>query len=41
MVMMDVAKGTPMEREVLKRSTMGMSPWVLSAWVIATNKKEN
>jgi hypothetical protein len=41
MVMMDVAKGTPMEREVLKRSTMGMSPWVLSAWVIATNKKGN
>jgi hypothetical protein len=40
-VMMDVAKGTPMEREVLKRSTMGMSPWVLSAWVIATiNKPE-
>jgi hypothetical protein len=39
-VMMDVVKGTPMEREVLKRSTMGMSPWILSAWVIATNKSE-
>jgi energy-coupling factor transporter ATP-binding protein EcfA2 len=37
-VMMDVCRGTPMEREVLKRSTMGMSPWILSAWVIATNK---
>lgn len=34
-VMTQVVKGHPMEREVLKRSTMGMSPWILSAWVLS------
>jgi hypothetical protein len=35
---LQVAKGHPMEREALKRSTMGMSPWILSAWLISQNK---
>jgi len=34
-VMLQVSKGHPLEREVLKRSTMGMSPWILSAWVLS------
>ena len=34
-VMTQIVKGHPMEREVLKRSTMGMSPWILSAWVLS------
>jgi hypothetical protein len=34
-VMTQIIKGHPLEREVLKRSTMGMSPWILSAWVLA------
>jgi hypothetical protein len=38
-VMVQVAKGTSMENEVLKRSTMGMSPWILSAWVISSLNK--
>ena len=33
-VMLQVAKGHPLEREIMKRSTMGMSPWILSAWAI-------
>ena len=33
-IMTQIAKGHPMEREALKRSTMGMSPWVLSAWLL-------
>ena len=33
-VMTQIIKGHPLEREVLKRSTMGMSPWILSAWVL-------
>jgi len=37
-VVVQVAKGSPMEREVLKRATMGMSPWILSAWVISMNQ---
>jgi hypothetical protein len=34
-VMTQIVKGHSLEREVLKRSTMGMSPWILSAWVIS------
>ena len=34
-IMTQIVKGHPMEREVLKRSSMGMSPWVLSAWVLS------
>ena len=34
-IMTQIVKGHPMEREVLKRSTMGMSPWILSAWVLS------
>jgi hypothetical protein len=33
-VMTQIIKGHPLEKEVLKRSTMGMSPWILSAWVL-------
>jgi hypothetical protein len=35
---LQIAKGHPMEREALKRCTMGMSPWILSAWLISQNK---
>jgi hypothetical protein len=34
-VMLQIINGNPLEREVLKRSTMGMSPWILSAWVLS------
>jgi hypothetical protein len=34
-VMKQIVKGHSLEREVLKRSTMGMSPWILSAWVLS------
>ena len=34
-VMTQIIKGHPLEREVLKRSTMGMSPWILCAWVLS------
>jgi hypothetical protein len=34
-VMRQIVKGHSLEREVLKRSTMGMSPWILSAWVLS------
>jgi DNA polymerase III delta prime subunit len=34
-IMTQIAKGRQLEREVLKRSTMGMSPWILSAWVLS------
>ena len=34
-VMKQVTKGHPLEMEALKRSTMGMSPWILSAWVLS------
>jgi hypothetical protein len=33
-VMVQIAKGHRLEREALKRSTMGMSPWILSAWLL-------
>jgi hypothetical protein len=36
-VMLKIIKGNPLEREVLKRSTMGMSPWILSAWVLSVD----
>ena len=36
--MIQIAKGHPLEREVMKRSTVGMSPWILSAWMISVNK---
>jgi len=35
--MLQIAKGHPMENEILKRSTMGMSPWILSAWLLSHN----
>ena len=35
-VMVQIAKGHPMEKEALKRSTIGASPWILSAWLIST-----
>jgi hypothetical protein len=35
-VVIQIAKGHPMEREALKRCTMGMSPWILSAWLLAS-----
>ena len=34
-VMKQVTRGHALEIEVLKRSTMGMSPWILSAWVLS------
>jgi hypothetical protein len=34
-IMTQIAKGHPLEREALKRSTMGMSPWILSAWILS------
>jgi len=34
-VMTQIAKGHRLEREALKRSTMGMSPWILSAWLLS------
>jgi energy-coupling factor transporter ATP-binding protein EcfA2 len=34
-VMTQIVKGHSLEREVLKRSTMGMSPWILSAWILS------
>jgi energy-coupling factor transporter ATP-binding protein EcfA2 len=37
-VMTQIIKGHPLEREVLKRSTMGMSPWILSAWVLSRSQ---
>jgi DNA polymerase III delta prime subunit len=33
--MIQIAKGHPLEREVMKRSTVGTSPWILSAWMIS------
>ena len=36
--MIQIAKGHPLEREVMKRSTVGTSPWILSAWMISVNK---
>ena len=38
-VMIQIAKGHPLEHEALKRSTMGMSPWILSAWLISNMNK--
>jgi len=37
-VMVQIAKGTSMEREVLKRATMGASPWILSAWILSLKR---
>ena len=34
-VIVQIAKGHPLEREALKRSTMGASPWILAAWLIS------
>ena len=34
-VMTQIASGHRFEREALKRSTMGISPWILSAWLIS------
>jgi energy-coupling factor transporter ATP-binding protein EcfA2 len=39
-VMLEIVKGHRLEREVMKRSTMGMSPWILSAWVISQNNAQ-
>jgi len=33
--MIQIAKGHRLEREVMKRSTVGTSPWILSAWMIS------
>jgi hypothetical protein len=33
--LVQIAKGHPMEHDALKRSTMGMSPWILSAWLLS------
>jgi hypothetical protein len=35
-VLVQVATGHANEQEALKRSTMGMSPWILSAWLISS-----
>ena len=32
--LVQVARGHPLENEALKRSTIGASPWILSAWLI-------
>ena len=34
-IMTQIARGHQLEREALKRSTMGMSPWILSAWILS------
>lgn len=34
-VLVGITKGHPLEREALKRSTMGGSPWILSAWLLS------
>ena len=34
-VLVQIAKDHPFEKEALKRSTMGMSPWILTAWLIS------
>lgn len=34
-VLVQITKGHPLEREALKRSTMGGSPWILSAWLLS------
>lgn len=36
-VLLQIARDHPLEREALKRSTMGMSPWILSAWLLSKN----
>lgn len=36
--MIQIAKGHPMEKEVMKRSTAGASPWLLSAWMISVKR---
>jgi len=38
-VMIQIAKGHPLEREALKRSTIGASPWILSAWLISQQRE--
>lgn len=37
-VMLQIAISHPLKLEILKRSTMGMSPWILSAWAISKDK---
>jgi len=34
-ILVQVAKGHPLEREALKRSSIGASPWILSAWLLS------
>lgn len=36
-VLIQIAKGHPLEKEALKRSTIGASPWILSAWLLSQN----
>ena len=36
-VLVQIAKDHPLEREALKRSTIGASPWILSAWLLSNN----
>lgn len=38
-VMLQIAKGHPLERDVLKKSTIGASPWILSAWMISAGRE--
>uniref|UniRef100_A0A6C0AMU9 ATPase AAA-type core domain-containing protein n=1 Tax=viral metagenome TaxID=1070528 RepID=A0A6C0AMU9_9ZZZZ len=40
-IMSQIAKGHHLERDALKRSTMGMSPWILSAWMLSQNTNIN
>jgi hypothetical protein len=34
-IVTQIVNNHPLKREVLKRCTMGMSPWILSAWVLS------
>jgi hypothetical protein len=40
-ILLQVAKGHPLEREALKRSTIGGSPWILAAWLLSQNPSIN
>jgi hypothetical protein len=37
-VLVQIAKGHPLEKEALKRSTIGASPWILSAWLLSQSE---
>ena len=40
-VLIQIATGHPLEREALKRTTMGGSPWILSAWLLSAISSKN